>query len=58
VPHGALCGHVDRYNGIKVADDKIAPSTTIPEFRDILASTVNVYKEQGFTGVWLKLHTD
>ena len=56
--HGALSGQIDRYNGIRVAEDRIAPSTTPTEFSEQLTNTVSVYREQGFTGVWLKLRLD
>ena len=54
-PHKALSGHIDRYNGIRIDDKTIAPSTTVPEFKTLLDSTMQVYKQQGFRGVWLRL---
>ena len=55
---GALSGFVDRYNGIRIAEDKISPTTSVEDFRSQLTKTVAVYKDNGFRGVWLKLKKD
>ena len=52
---GALSGHIDRYNGIRIADEKIETTTTPEKFKEQLMKTVKVYKGKGFHGVWLKL---
>ena len=55
---GALSGHIDRYNGIRIADEKIETTTTPEIFKEQLVKTVEVYKGKGFRGVWLKLQKD
>ena len=57
-PLQALSGHVDRYKGIRIADDKIEKATSVDEFRQVLTRSMQVYKENGFRGVWLKLKKD
>jgi len=57
-PLQALSGHVDRYKGIRIADDKIESSASVDEFRGLLTRSIQVYKENGFRGVWLKLKKD
>ena len=43
-PHKALSGHIDRYRGIRIDDESIAPGTSVEEFRSLLTHTLGVYR--------------
>jgi 8-oxo-dGTP pyrophosphatase MutT (NUDIX family) len=56
---GVLSGQIDRYKGIKIADENIEGDWLVQDrFSDTLKKSLDVYRQEGFRGVWLKLTTE